>query len=285
MSTSTQTLPITMSDDATFRTYIQNFETALAACGLVQVPQTGEMNPTTVTKPTTTWTLPGFRIWRLNDAAQSTNPIFLRFDHGTANAITTPYTYLSIGTAVDGSGVLSNSVDVAAGWLKSHASGTTACLWSGDGSRFSVALYHCGSNQYENVFSLERVSNGIVTLDITLRLATYIKKPRFLPYTGLADYGTQANLYTGFTAPYGMTTGVVGNTTSAFTFRVYNPAECAAGSGILIGFPGDTILGNTYSFAVNGEAKSYLAIDLISLASFNLNRENTNCTRLLLRFE
>lgn len=81
----------------------------MAAAGLTQTADTGQVNWVTVTRPGVS-TNGGFEIWRFNDTAHATAPIFIRIDYGTGTAATRPRLQLTVGTGSNGSGTITGSV-------------------------------------------------------------------------------------------------------------------------------------------------------------------------------
>ena len=131
--------------DVAFRSWGSSISTALAAVGLVQTSDTGQINWTTVSKPSGATTTAGYEIWRFNDAAQSTTPIFLKLSYGTGSAgNTTTRLLVEIGSASNGSGTLSGlgSGTTYTLWTSSSAAdtGSYACHMSSDGS--GLAFVH-----------------------------------------------------------------------------------------------------------------------------------------------
>lgn len=107
MNFQTLSLAPTNSTDALFRVWGSAVSTALAAVGLVKTTDTGQIDWTTVVKPTATSQSRGYEIWRFADALQATHPVFLRLDYGSGNyAINNPGLHVSIGTDTDGAGLL-----------------------------------------------------------------------------------------------------------------------------------------------------------------------------------
>ncbi|HEY9464658.1 MAG TPA: hypothetical protein VIR54_16305 [Vicinamibacterales bacterium] len=105
MTTATSSTRIRHDSDATFREWGLEFSTKLAACGLVQTSDTGQINWVTVTRPGVS-TNAGFEIWRFNDTQQGTSPIFLRFDYGTGGGATIPRIQMTVGSGTNGSGTI-----------------------------------------------------------------------------------------------------------------------------------------------------------------------------------
>ena len=93
-------------DDATFREWGLELSTKLAAAGLVQTADTGQINWATVLRVTSN-TDAGYEIWRMNDAMQATAPVFFRIAYGTHTGVTGPRIQITSGTATNGAGVLS----------------------------------------------------------------------------------------------------------------------------------------------------------------------------------
>lgn len=262
MAINSQALSTSIASDAEFRTFCQNVETALAACGLIRTSDTGQTDLTTVAKPSASWTFPAKRMWRFNDAEQATNPVFLLFEFGTSNNATVPSMRITWGTGTDGACALTGNI-VNVGYNIAHNSADTAftgtCRWCGDGSRLAFSLWQNSSQSPECVFSIERSGDGCVSLSFSHYDNTAFRRTRWLPYAGSLGWGLDSVL--GFHVPEGMTTGTSGNTVYTWGFRPYNPAEApGAGSGILLAFTGDLVLGNTYSVDVNGSSHTYLVL-------------------------
>jgi hypothetical protein len=108
MTTQSWTSRIRHDSDATFREWGLEFATKLAACGLTQTADTGQINWATVTRPASN-TEGGFEMWRFNDTAHSTTPIFIRFGYGTASGTTTPRIQITVGSGSNGSGTITGT--------------------------------------------------------------------------------------------------------------------------------------------------------------------------------
>lgn len=105
MTTATSSSRIRHDSNATFREWIQEMEGKLAACGLVQTSDTGQINTSTATLPATN-TSAGYQIWRFNDSLQGTFPIFLRIEYRTGAVANAPGIFIGVGTGTNGSGTL-----------------------------------------------------------------------------------------------------------------------------------------------------------------------------------
>lgn len=108
MTTQTWVSAIAHTTDADFRAWGSELSTKLAAAGLVQHTDTGQINWTTVARPGAS-TAGGFEIWRFNDALQGTAPIFMKVEYGTGTNAAYPQMWLTVGTATNGSGTLTGT--------------------------------------------------------------------------------------------------------------------------------------------------------------------------------
>lgn len=95
--------------DAEFRAWGSELSGKLAAVGLVQHTDTGQITWATVARPAAN-TAAGFEIWRFNDALQGAAPIYLKIEYGTLNAATVPNIWLTVGTGTNGAGTLTGTV-------------------------------------------------------------------------------------------------------------------------------------------------------------------------------
>jgi hypothetical protein len=113
MATDTRNLPAYLSGNTDFQTWVTGihaqFAVAVTAGHLVQVMDTGTVNPATVTMAGAN-TAAGFEIYRLNDANQGSYPCFFKVEYGQAAAITNPSLWLTVGTGTNGSGTLTGQL-------------------------------------------------------------------------------------------------------------------------------------------------------------------------------
>lgn len=139
MTTSFSTGTMAHSDDATFRAWGSAFAAILAAIGLVQTADTGQINWTTVLRPTTN-TAAGYEVWRFDDDLQATAPIFLKIEYGTGSSTTAPSIWLTVGVGSDGAGTITNPTKTtrvqasatgtpSASTLERHACHTDGAAW------------------------------------------------------------------------------------------------------------------------------------------------------------
>lgn len=128
--------------DAELRSWGSAVSAQLAACGLVQTADTGQINWATVTKPAAGATPAGYEIWRFNDALQATKPVFIKVEYGTGGAATFCAMWLTVGTGTNGAGTLSGQLFArvqVAGGTQPAAGVTVASFCSGNGSGIRLA--------------------------------------------------------------------------------------------------------------------------------------------------
>lgn len=90
--------------DASFREWVGAWIQGWKDAGLVQTGDTGQIDVTTVLKPTTANSGVGFATFYLDSNVNA--PVILRFDFGAAAAAVAPGITLSIGKSTDGAGTL-----------------------------------------------------------------------------------------------------------------------------------------------------------------------------------
>ncbi len=103
MTTFNYNTPVAHANDADFRAWGVLYSAALAACGLVQTADTGQIDWVTVTRPGTN-TAAGYQIWRFNDTLQGAAPVYIKFEFGTGASATRPMVWITLGTGSDGAG-------------------------------------------------------------------------------------------------------------------------------------------------------------------------------------
>lgn len=112
MATQSWSTRVRHETDAQFREWGSEFSGKMAAVGLIQTADTGQINWTTVVRPGTN-TNAGYEIWRFDDAPQGTAPIFLRVEYGTSGGPTQPRIQMQFGTGSNGSGTLTGQTSIS----------------------------------------------------------------------------------------------------------------------------------------------------------------------------
>lgn len=138
MSTDQRNLPAYLDTNATFQTWVQGIHAQLAACGLIQTSDTGQINPATAILPSA-GSVAGYEIWRLNDAAQATQPVFLKIEYGAQTlSQNRPMLWMTAGPTTNGAGTITGTttgrLSTAAGASQSGVGVTLPSYCSGDGS-------------------------------------------------------------------------------------------------------------------------------------------------------
>lgn len=147
MSIGSVTVAAAITDDATYRAWIQSVHDALAAAGLVQTADSGQINIATVVRPAASSAAPGsgIEVWRFNDSLQATAPLFVKIGYGVTGTAppTSPVLFVQVGKGSDGAGNLTGLLvgttgmrtvnrgqSLTAGSLTfaSHADGTMALV-------------------------------------------------------------------------------------------------------------------------------------------------------------
>jgi hypothetical protein len=107
MATQDWEYPLAHGSDADFRGWGANLSAKLAAVGLVQTADTGQINWSTVTRPAVN-VYAGYEIWRYPDSS-----IFMKWDFGTGSNASIPLIRVQVGTSSTGSGALDPADDIS----------------------------------------------------------------------------------------------------------------------------------------------------------------------------
>lgn len=124
MTTQSWSTKVRHDSDAEFRLWGSELNTKLAAVGLVQTADTGQINWVTVVRAGVN-SEAGYEIWRMNDTLQGTAPVFLRIGYGTATAVNNPRIQITLGTGSDGAGVITGTALTIAQNINGSAGQTT----------------------------------------------------------------------------------------------------------------------------------------------------------------
>lgn len=159
MTNTTWTSSSYHSTDAIFRTWGQAVNTALAAVGMVNTSDTGQINWSTVTRASIN-TDAGYEVWKFDDALQSTVPIFFKLYYGTGTNASYARLRIEVGTASNGSGTLSGTGSGTTTTIVTHSSGTAATSFdnwmSSDGSGLAFTAWGNSSNSVKSVLVIDR---------------------------------------------------------------------------------------------------------------------------------
>jgi hypothetical protein len=157
----------TMTGDTEWRDFLTEYTAALVAAGFVQTSDTGQLNPATATRPTGTNTVGGYQIWRFDDDAQSTQPIFIKVEYGVPSVVTRLQIWITIGTGSDGAGAITNVRIPRAIVSISGSSAILGDVWvaGGDGylsSGFWVNSANASSTSWGFLIERLRLASGDV---------------------------------------------------------------------------------------------------------------------------
>lgn len=119
MATDVRTTSVAISDDATFRAFIQTVRASLLAVGMVQATDAGQIDPATATKPVATSTDAGVEYWHLpGNPAQlrgANGQPYLTVGYGTHSVATTARVHFRQTYGSVSGDALSSSVSVMGG--------------------------------------------------------------------------------------------------------------------------------------------------------------------------
>lgn len=163
--TTDNNIPIYFNTDADFRTYCQKVAALFVAAGLVNTADTGQINNTTVLKPSAASTFQGYEIYRMNDASQATSPIFIKVEYGSGStSATRPALRWQVGTGTNGAGTLTGITTTLTVTAQSSTS-TASSVRSGyavsfTGGAIVLVGYDTTSNAYLHGIAIDRFRDG-----------------------------------------------------------------------------------------------------------------------------
>lgn len=109
MTTANFTTVIDHTSTAGFRAWGSELSTQLAAVGLVQTADTGQINWATVTYTTSNGVAQGYEIWRFVDST-----LFLKIEYGTGpSGAGFPGLWITVGTGSNGTGTLTGASQIS----------------------------------------------------------------------------------------------------------------------------------------------------------------------------
>jgi len=195
MATDIRSLPAYWNNDADFRTWGLGINAQFAAIGLIQAPDTGQINWTTVLRPAGSNVFAGYEIWRFNDSLQATKPVFIKIEYGSGNNAVRVGLAFTVATATNGAGTMTGQVGTryqAQQGLDRTVGSVLNSYCSGSSSRLSFMNDFDPTSQiYELGILVERPRNaaGIEQTDYIVTKATHSGAFQIIPYVGPVPTG------------------------------------------------------------------------------------------------
>lgn len=298
MATATANLTPTNASDATFRAWGSGISAQLAAMGLVQTGDTGQINWTTVLTPAAVSTSQGYEIWTFNDTLQATAPIYIKIEYGSGiTAAANPGLWFTFGTGSNGAGTLTGPISTRQ-TLTSTAYATNAltCYFSGDTNRFSASLFVQGvgatiSNCQYFAFERTKDATGADT-DLGL-LVTW----KLIAGSGSTAWGQLFWNRTTGTPAGGAETNIGAMSNSSSTGK--NGTQVAVyphflnNAGIFVNPPmnslsyvnADIVAFGAVSFTIYGASHTYMPIGSASYTGAGLLTRTSGTPTLMMRYE
>lgn len=280
------------STDAHFRAWAQFIEDTLVTTGgWVVTGDTGQTAPGSLSHPTVAATKQGYRVYRMADTLQSTNPVFMRIDFGSGPSANYPGFWATIGTGSDGAGTITGivwnggaSASATVVTNSTITSLTNNSYGSADTNRASFALFVQSSISYIIAFCIERTKDatGADTGDgllVAYATAANFSRSRYIILAG----GTQPTEENGL----------------SYILTRQNPSETFGsdvGCGILIHFKGvaqqpgtnvmivnssDVSTEGTFTMTLYSATRSYKQLNAITptkaLSGSSTNDANARC--------
>jgi len=228
-------LSFVLSNDTEFRDFGSALSAQLGAM-LTRVVTSSDINWLTVTRPASGAYAANFEVYRFNDDAQATHPLFFKFEYGhDTNRV---YLRLTIAKSCDEAGVLSGVILPATVIVQNGATaaGIQNCYISnGSGSSLSLAFYPTSGSSTGGGLIIERAyaSNGSIdgsALWVAYKLVSMVStewNQRMIDYsTGtLNSVGAGTGM---FPTPVLLTSGV---SLANGTVTPYFPAACLTPAG------------------------------------------------------
>lgn len=292
MATTTFTLPGQFTTDAEFRAWGAAINAAFTAMGLVKTGDTGQIDWTTVLKPTVANTVAGYEMWRFNDTLQATAPVFIKMEYGTGGGVTIQSLWMTVGTNTNGAGSLLGQVGARYRCFATTADAANyISYFSGANNRIAFALNanKNASNNIGMILSVERTKDatgaddatGICMFSMGGSSATVFNaQDQIVPFTGVVPAADASPAIASGTG----TSGVFGTDVGVFPhFPVFGKA-LPPELGLLSYKNADIAAISQISVTLYGTAHNYLALGNNGLGYSAASRQDPNMT-LAMRYE
>lgn len=205
MATDTRVINSSIASDVDFRACVAGLRAMLAAAGLVQTADTGQLDPATVVRPTSGGSVAaGYEIYRFADALQATLPVYIKVEYGTGFAANNFGWWFTVGTGTNGAGVLTGQVSgrrqqypLVVGANNWYCSGSQGA----DGGRFAmIANYIAANGNGSSFLCIERTrdangnptADGIIFFGLQNAGSTALAFLQHVPAAGLVPAGVNS---------------------------------------------------------------------------------------------
>lgn len=140
------------STAAGFQAGIQAMLSQMAQCGFVQTSDTGQLDPTTISSiVTSSQSTLGYFVFRLNDALQSSFPVYIKMTIGGSTAKYFNFAW-QFGAGTNGAGTITNSWYTQSMYSNApftNAGGSTSLpSFGATGEGYAWFAYQCGAGSY-----------------------------------------------------------------------------------------------------------------------------------------
>jgi hypothetical protein len=280
----TTTLTPTNATDAQFRAWGSAIGVKLAAAGLVQNGDTGQINWTTVLTPGAANTAQGYEIWRFADSLQASAPIYFKIEYGSGTVAGNPGLWFTFGTGTDGAGTMTGPISTRQQLVSAaYAVNALDCYWSGSTGHFCAALFAGGvgaSTSTCQMFAFERTKNasGADTsqgLQIVWKLVAGAGAGAFGSLAWDRTTGTMSSESSlGTVMPSG-TTGKNGTQVAVYPIFLHNGPFLNPPIGALAYHNADIVAKGAVTFTMYGVSHTYMPIGTTFFAGPSINGRST----------
>jgi hypothetical protein len=289
MAVRTSSLSDTNSTDASFRAWINEIHNSLIAFGWVQTSDTGQINFSTVTRPTAVNLYQGFAVYKMGDANQATCAVFMRLDFGTAGSTDLPGIKIKFGIgSTDGAGTLTGnlSTQITTGSSSMSAQGAGNCRTSGDSSSFRMHFFSTSLSSAGWTLAVERdkdTSGNDTTLGVNIAFQHCVTGGITVNSQFLENAGGTGALESRWYAMVSAQASNSGNGTTGV-----GPVRCALGplrnpmKGLLVYARPDFAPETTNPISIYGATHTYLMLRPDLGGARTLNTWQTDCGLALL---
>jgi hypothetical protein len=264
MALSTFSVAYKQTSDAEFRAWGLAVKTALAAVGLTQTADTGQIDWATVAFPAAGSTKKGYEIWRFSDALHVAGSyVFIRIDYGSGAAAATPSIWFTIGQSTDGAGTITGlTVAVTQVIMGGASTAAGASRVSGASNRMLLALAVDHSVASGGILlSVERThaADGSDTAEGLLIIWAATAGSRQQAYSMSGGAGTAETTIGVLLPTFG--TGSTGTAVALYPIFLskgvfYNPS-----ANVLVAFLANVTANVQLSFTYYGATKKFMPLD------------------------
>lgn len=282
------------NNNTEFQGWGKQISDAIANCGIVRESDANvgtQINWSTVAAPNTGNQSRGYEIYKFNDAAQATTPVFFKIEYGSSAVTTAPSLWITVGSGANGSGNVTGNTTTRLQLSIAAQASNGINYYSGTSGRFCMSLAATLVVSHIHIgFERTLDANGNPTTDglciLLANGATIRSQVLWTPTTGnVTAYETTYGFLTPASTPgTGQYGGVSGEHLATYPLFFFNGATLYPPQSMFLCYLNDEFTRNAVvDLPVYGTNVAYMPLG--NTSAYNVSPRAGNKGALMMRWD